>query len=79
MQFLGAIFKLNGASTDTSCQGVGEQTLTPSSSDSRCNYPVSSIAHGVGIKDLHVPEVQRFRNLPAWELVSLAICFSGYS
>ena len=39
---------------------------------------MSSIAHGVGIEDLHVSEVQPFWDLPAWKLVSHAICFSGY-
>ena len=39
---------------------------------------MSSIAHGVGIDDLHVSEVQLVWDLPAWELVSHAICFWGY-
>ena len=58
---------------------VGEQTLTSSSSGSRRSHPVSSVAHGVGIKNFHASEIQPFRDLPARELVSDAICFSGCS
>ena len=69
-----------GASLDVSCHVVGERMLILSSSGSRCNHLISSIAHGVGIKDLHASEVQPFRDLPAGELVSYVIlCFSRYS